>query len=626
MAQLPTGVENGDSVLTLRSVVLHNFRGYTEEARIHVEDLTAFVGRNDSGKSSVLDALAIFFGSPLCKLEAEDSSIEADEDDRLIIGCEFENVPDRVVIDDASETSLGDEFLLTPEGTLEVYKSWKIGAKSTNKPSVSIRALHPSAPDVDDLLSQKNQQLKALADQVDASVDDRRSNPSLRSAIRDAVGDLDLSLRLVQLDKEDGKKVWERIEQLLPTFALFRADRPSTDADAEVQDPLRVAIDMAISELADELESIKESVKSRAVDVATRTVEQLRLLNPELAETLNPDFSKEPGWAGLFKIGLSDDAGVPLNKRGSGVRRLVLLSFLRAEAERQRESSEGSGIIYAIEEPETAQHPSNQRLIVRALQDLAAAEDTQVLITTHVPALAAELPTRTIRHVVRDDSGVPRVPDASEAVLEAVVDDLGVLGEKLRAKALVCVEGPSDVVVLESLANVLRRAGTTTVDLRNVENVAIVPLGGSTLIDWATQHYLKSFSVPEVHIYDRDVPPPDEPRYQTAVDEVNGRDDGSIAFITKKREIENYLHPVAVHATFERTSVGPVSVEIDDWCDVESTVKESLGGQGRVDRRPIKKWLADAASEMTYDLLAERDALDEVHEWMAAIEVRVNEA
>lgn len=43
------------------------------------------------------------------------------------------------------------------------------------------------------------------------------------------------------------------------------------------------------------------------------------------------------------------------------MKRLVLLSFFRAEAERRLSEQGGNGIIYAIEEPETSQHTENQK-------------------------------------------------------------------------------------------------------------------------------------------------------------------------------------------------------------------------------------------------------------------------
>lgn len=40
---------------------IKNFRGYRDSTSINIQELTAFVGKNDSGKSTVLEALDIFF-------------------------------------------------------------------------------------------------------------------------------------------------------------------------------------------------------------------------------------------------------------------------------------------------------------------------------------------------------------------------------------------------------------------------------------------------------------------------------------------------------------------------------------------------------------------------------------
>ena len=47
--------------MKMHSVKIRNFRGYSNETEILFDDLTVFVGKNDVGKSSVLEALDIFF-------------------------------------------------------------------------------------------------------------------------------------------------------------------------------------------------------------------------------------------------------------------------------------------------------------------------------------------------------------------------------------------------------------------------------------------------------------------------------------------------------------------------------------------------------------------------------------
>ena len=42
---------------------IKNFRGYSDEVSICFDNLTAFVGKNDVGKSTILEAMDIFFNS-----------------------------------------------------------------------------------------------------------------------------------------------------------------------------------------------------------------------------------------------------------------------------------------------------------------------------------------------------------------------------------------------------------------------------------------------------------------------------------------------------------------------------------------------------------------------------------
>src|SRR5699024_635588 len=146
-----------------------------------------------------------------------------------------------------------------------------------------------------------------------------------------------------------------------------------------------------------ELDKIKEKDKEEAIKTANTTLKKLHDMDESLASELIPDFSNDPKWNNLFKLSLENEHGISINKRGSGVRRLILLNFFRAEVERQRSISERC-VIYAIEEPETAQHPDNQKMLIDSLKDLAA-ENSQILITAHVPGVAELLPVESIRFI-----------------------------------------------------------------------------------------------------------------------------------------------------------------------------------------------------------------------------------
>ena len=613
--------------MRLKALKLRNFRAYRGEVVVPVdEDVTTLVGKNDSGKSSILDALAIFFGSPLVKIDQEDLCVRSD-DHEIRIGCVFDELPEGLTLDAGSETDLESEYLLNRDGNLEIHKIYDCSKKSL-RPKVVAMANHPTAEGISDLLLKKNNELKALlkSREIPAEGVDQRSNPAMRRAIWAAAEDLAQDELEIELNKEDAKAVWDQIERLLPAFALFRADRPSTDEDAEVQDPMKVAVKQAIADLNVELSEIEEKVRQATLDVAGRTLKKLEEIEPGVAKDLMPVFRTDPKWEGIFKLALSTEDEIPVNKRGSGVRRLILLAFFRAEAERRREEGGKARVIYAIEEPETSQHPANQRAVIEALKELGDSDDCQVLLTTHVPGLAELVPVASIRHVQIADDGLRRVETGADEILNTVAEDLGVIPDH-RVRGFVCVEGPHDVSFLQSVARLLVASGIDeALDLEADPRIVVLPLGGSTLRDWVNDRYLRPLGRPEIHIYDRDREDP--PKYESDVEAVNGRGDGSSAFLTAKAEAENYLHQDAIQAVLG------IEVEVTDDNDVPlevaraaHEVSESQKGwddlpaekQRKKKSRAKQRLNREVAQALTIEMLRERGALDEIREWFSAM-------
>lgn len=611
--------------MKLAAVILENFRGYNQSTRIEIDDLTAFIGKNDAGKSTILEALEIFFNDG--KPERGDACVHG-TGTTIRIGCAFKSLPAEIVLDAAARTSLAAEHLLNEKGELEIVKEWDSAAK-TPKESVFAAALHPINADAADLLTLKNADLKARVKKlcIDEATVNLTINGSMRQAIRDACQPLTLERKQLPLDKEDAKKVWDQLKPQLPMYALFRSDRPSQDGDEEVQSPLKFAITQALKEMADDLKKIEDAVRLRAEDVANRTLVKLNEMDSRLASELKPFFKADPKWD-VFKFGLMGDNDIPINKRGSGVRRLILLNFFRAEAERRRTEKGALSVIYAIEEPETSQHPDNQRLLVQALKELAVDENTQVLVTSHTPGLAGLLPSDSLRCVRKQADGTAAVSHCNDDDLAVIANELGVLPDR-RVQALVFVEGTNDIEFLERVGTILKSGLANVVDFSSDNRVALVPLGGGSLKQWVAKHYLRNLNLPEVHIYDRDDATP--PKYQPECDAVNARGGGSWAVITTKRELENYLHADAIAegmpgitVTFTDTcdvplivakSVHESSGSVKPWADVVSDAKD-LGNKVN---RAKKRLNRDAASKMTGVRLSQSDPMGEIAGWLTRI-------
>jgi energy-coupling factor transporter ATP-binding protein EcfA2 len=612
--------------MKLKAIVLKNFRAYKGEITIPVDDLTVLVGRNDIGKSSILESVGIFLEASDLKLDAGDRCVHT-SDTEVRIGLVFTDLPSSLVLDASTSTTLGDEYLLNTGGDLEVHRIWQCkDGKATAKPTVAI-ALHPSSENSKDLLQLKHPELKARAKQLGIDVDDRRVSSLTRRAIWQADPSLGLVRTEVPLDKEDAKVIYTKLQSEMPSFALFRVDRSSNDEDPEVQDPMKFAIVSAISGLGTELAKVKAMVEEKATDVTNRTLVELKKIDPTLASELKPNFKGEPKWEKAFTLSLTSDDQIPLNKRGSGFRRLILLSFFRAEAVRVQEELGKQNIIYAIEEPEASQHPHSQMMLINAFRDLAATDGCQVMLTTHVPALAGQLPAENIRHIRKDNARNMSIETGGEAMYAHVTDDMGIIPDG-RVQVIVCVEGPHDVRWLQHMSEILRQEDATLPDLRDDRRIVLIPLGGSTLKDWANNHYLRRFNLPEIHIYDRGADNP--PKYQAQADTVNARGGDFKAFLTSKSETENYLHGDAILKEFG------VNVTVTDTLDVPAKIAQVLhdtdasrtsdwatldDDKKKKKESRAKVRLNDAAAEaMTVKMLEDRAAKDEIVGWLRTID------
>ena len=415
--------------MKIQKLKLKNFRGYHDEASINFDNFTAFVGKNDIGKSTILEALDIFFNDSkaINKIDKTDLNVDAkasnEKDQEISIGVCFSDLPQQIVIDATNQTTLEAEYLLNKEGALEVVKKYKNGSSSAK---VFIVAHHPTNPSCNNLMELKDSDLRRMIESNNIYCENKKINAVMRSAIWqhfDSTEGLQLDTTEIEVTtKGDTKSIWDKLQTYLPLYSLFQSDRKNTDGDSEVQDPLREAVKEILSDniLQQKLKEVADTVETKLKDVAKRTLDKLSEMDPAIAQTLLPVIpsSESLKWQDVFKnVSIASDENIPINKRGSGVKRLILLNFFRAEVERRQDDTNAANVIYAIEEPETSQHSENQKKLIKALSQLAETNGVQVIITTHSPTIVKKLDFANIRIVSKDAEGVRKIIDTPPQVL-----------------------------------------------------------------------------------------------------------------------------------------------------------------------------------------------------------------
>lgn len=395
--------------MKIKSLKLKNFRGYHGETIVNFENLTAFVGKNDIGKSSIMEALDIFFndGKGIIKLDKNDLNVESkvNEDNEISISVCFCELPSEIVIDATNKTTLSAEYLLNNDDNLEIIKKYP----NVGSAKVFIRAMHPTNNECAGLLLKKDSELRRIIDTKQIPCEDKTRNAVMRTSIwRHYIDNLQLNIVDIDVTKGDTKSIWDKLEKYLPLYSLFQSDRKNSDGDSEVQDPLKEAVKEILTDetLMNKLNDVAKTVETKLKEVSSRTLDKLKEMSPDIASTLNPVIPSANNlkWADVFKnVSIASDENIPINKRGSGTKRLILLNFFRAEVEHRLNESNTASVIYAIEEPETSQHSDNQKKLIKALSELSKTSNTQVIITTHSATIVKELQFDNIRIVRMDD-------------------------------------------------------------------------------------------------------------------------------------------------------------------------------------------------------------------------------
>ena len=167
----------------------------------------------------------------------------------------------------------------------------------------------------------------------------------------------------------------------------------------------------------------------------------------------------------------------PISHMGKGMRSIYLFSLL--EAYTQIEETLPS--IIMIEDPEVFLHPSLQKVCGTILYRLAA--KNQVIFTTHSPNLLPNFNSRQIRQVVHREDGSSDVREKTD--ISAILEDLGyTAGDLMNVNFVFIVEGKQDksrlplllgkyyAETLDSQGNLSRIAIITTNSCTNIKTYA----------------------------------------------------------------------------------------------------------------------------------------------------------
>src|SRR5699024_205482 len=299
-------------IMKLDKLRLKNFRGY-KDSIFSFNDITAIIGKNDIGKSTVLEALDLFFNYDnksrlVTILDTNDLKIDAEVDYFEII-CYFKGEDkEQIIIDSTNQTTLEDESLLNINDELEIHMKFDCSQKTLKKSNIStfIRANIPYLNDKEFITMKITELRKELNGIKSEILNYEKINKSKKDEIRQELykyysndvtnREVDLLIKDIETDSSN---LWKAINKNLPAFFLFQSDRANTSKDDEIQSPLKLALAEASEKHRDTLEEIEESIIAEVSEVGDATIEQLKDFDDGIANGLKTQHDAKK-WDTLF--------------------------------------------------------------------------------------------------------------------------------------------------------------------------------------------------------------------------------------------------------------------------------------------------------------------------------------
>jgi putative ATP-dependent endonuclease of the OLD family len=632
--------------MRVKSVTIENFRGIQYTRLENCGRLNVLIGKNNSGKSTILDAMNLFFtvlrgdgvvqldgplsiatnfrrGAPnetiritveLTLLESELLAIVDDvASEAPQLKHALENIAtssslfvtvvgtndsqpyahvERVVLADLERDGQSEKVLLEipTAAARELQEKVREGGRST-RTATDIERISANL-DSEDFARYKNR---------DRSLPRAFITQSLTRAVGRGTADRDAVFQVERLIKEseDFNEFRQRLDPVVQT-ALESARRIQND---QLKTPIITFAGEALSVPEHVTKILSRVAKHSCLHLRDRRApvgreEARRLLalkvrrgGPEILRNIQETVQSLMGVAiDAFE---SSEPTVGVSSRGDEARAEMDVDEVLVEMN-------GAGIrealrlvldneltnpdLLLVEEPEIHLHPALEMSMLRYLQ--AASDHSQIFVTTHSTNFLDTSDMRNVYLISREPWVEARLLDYAEAE-EAIPAQLGLrLSSLFMFDRLVFVEGPSDEAVLRELASTigvnLGRAG-----------VGFVSIGGArNFTHYATESTLRFLTkrrVDMMFVLDRDESSDEEiARLQTFMGS------SAILHMLERREMENYLavpRPLAEFIKWKRDLSGLPVIDVSP--DAISETLQEVAGELRdtfVNRRLVRSF------------------------------------
>ncbi|MCC6360817.1 MAG: ATP-dependent endonuclease [Phycisphaerales bacterium] len=527
---------------------VRNYKGI-EHAELLWDDILVLIGDNNCGKSSVLQALALFLSGSAVRDELLFRNKCTDESNAIELIGEFTALSEKEKENKAVQGRMdGDKWILKKkfwceadgEGGEEKWKEMYY--------SFSPKESFADWPESTASWNAFNEAYKPLLENIPGGKGTKPNREKL-DALREIVKQE--KPELVQLSAADwvqnpgGGGNWKsNANSILPKHVWVKAVHEAADSlDSKDKTAYGQLIGLIIekklmqrAELAKLKDELQKTLDLIGMDEAdpTKQAQEIRDVQNQINQRLDAVIS------GIVSIHIDplqipevilpstyllvrdhkDAIATRAEHQGHGLQRSLIMALLQVLADEQRQDEQAGdanqqarSVILAIDEPELYMHPQMERKMRDALYALASSQRFQVICTTHSPVfLDVGAKHRSIVRIVKDPQRKVTVSQVTEELFNAndpaqEKEQLKVLSnfhptinEVFLAKRVVLLEE-------ESAEWAIRRAAELTgIFARHPQlrrDVTIIDCGGKGNIP-AFQRVLNHFGIAYAVVHDED--------------------------------------------------------------------------------------------------------------------------
>lgn len=394
--------------MLLTRLSVENYRCFEVLSDLPLEPLTAFIGPNDAGKSSLLRLLR--HGLRNEPIAAQD----------------FRN-PERPValllrfdVTRASEAAASADFRLS-ERELVVRKEFAPGAKPAT--SVYRRCF------VDDRLNRLN----ALRSQE--LIDLLREFGVQESPTNNAGRVMAIQRHIATVPATE-HEAWvpadARLDVVLPEYLLFGAAEDLTLQSGPLMTALRQVYRSFLERQATEIQTLLDQATAELRKELGRLTPVLASFGPDgLGLEVDPNLDISNGLVlGEMRVRMPDGGVIPFSGCGDGTKRRIMVAVFgwANDVLGRIAEEEGRSLLWGFDEPDTHLHYEAQYRLLGQLKGMTRGH-MQMLLCTHSIPIIDRLPVTAIRHVVRAPNGA----SSHVEYLRDPLEDGGDIAEFLRS-------------------------------------------------------------------------------------------------------------------------------------------------------------------------------------------------